>query len=214
MIINKDLKEYIATHIFPRYDYNDMGHGIDHIFYVIDRSLKFAKEIPDINYNMVFTIAAYHDVGHSIDAKNHEKISGDILFSDKNLRRFFSPKDINTMKEAIYDHRASNKEEPRNIYGKIVSSADRNTSVDSAILRTYYYILEHAKDRQLDDTIESSRIHLIRKFGSEGYAQKKSYFDDPEYQKFLKELAALTEDKDKFRERYLEVIGVKEKILK
>ena len=214
MIINKSLKEHVSQKILPLYDENDMGHGIDHVFYVIKRSLKFAKEVPNIDYDMVFTIAAYHDIGHSIDPKNHEKVSGDLLYSDKYLRRFFNEEEMVTMKEAVYDHRASNEKEPRSIYGKIVSSADRNTSVDDVILRTYYYRLEHAKGKPLEDTIEASRMHLIDKFGNKGYAKEKLYFDDPEYKEFLKELATLTEDEDKFRERYLEVIKVKEKILK
>ena len=146
MTIKKELKDYIAKNVFPKYDENDLGHDIDHIFYVIGRSLKFAKEVPNINYDMVYTIAAYHDVGHSIDAKNHEKISGDILYNDKNLRRFFSKEEISTMRDAVYDHRASLEGEPRSIYGKIVSSADRNTIIDSPLKRTYQYRLEHSHE--------------------------------------------------------------------
>ena len=39
----------------------------------------------DVNYNMVYVIAAYHDIGHHIDRKNHEKVSADIMCQDKNL---------------------------------------------------------------------------------------------------------------------------------
>ena len=42
-MINENLKKYIEEVIFPQYKLNDMGHNIDHIKYVIDRSLKFAK---------------------------------------------------------------------------------------------------------------------------------------------------------------------------
>lgn len=34
------------------------------------------------------------------------------------------------MKEAVEDHRGSRKVSPRNIYGRIVSDADRDTSVE------------------------------------------------------------------------------------
>ena len=81
MKLNKDLQKYIEENIFPSYSKNDLGHNLDHIKYVINRSLKFANEVKDINYDMVYTIAAYHDIGHFIDAKNHEKIS-DKLFMD------------------------------------------------------------------------------------------------------------------------------------
>ena len=74
-MINKELKEYIENNIFPEYNKNDEGHNLDHIKYVIERSLKFAKIVQDINVDMVYTIAVYHDLGHHIDKKNYEKIS-------------------------------------------------------------------------------------------------------------------------------------------
>ncbi len=73
---------------------------------------------------MVYTVAAYHDLGHHIDGKNHEKVSAEMLLADENLREFFSEEEIRIMTEAVYDHRASMEGEPRSIYGKIVSSAD------------------------------------------------------------------------------------------
>ena len=127
MQINKKLQDYIEKNIFPSYKKNDLGHNLDHIKYVINRSLKFASEVDGINFDMVYTIAAYHDIGHYIDAKNHEKVSAEMLLADENLKEFFTEEEIKTMSEAVYDHRASMEGEPRSVYGKIVSSADRNT---------------------------------------------------------------------------------------
>ena len=31
---------------------------------------------------MLYTIAAYHDIGHHIDAKNHEIVSAKIMYED------------------------------------------------------------------------------------------------------------------------------------
>ena len=73
------------------------GHGIDHVMYVIDRSFRFAKNIDNINLNMVYTVTAYHDVGHSIDAKRYEEISGQILLDDKELRKYFTGEEISVM---------------------------------------------------------------------------------------------------------------------
>lgn len=78
---------------------------------------------------MVYVIAAYHDIGHHIDSKNHEVISADIMSKDENLKKFFTDEELIIIKEAIEDHRASSKEDSRTIYGKIVSSADRNNTV-------------------------------------------------------------------------------------
>ena len=74
-MVNEKIKTYIEKEIFPRYQKNDNGHNLDHIKYVIDRSFKFASTIPNININMVYVIASYQDIGHYIDAKNHEKAS-------------------------------------------------------------------------------------------------------------------------------------------
>lgn len=38
--VNEDLKKYIEENIFPSYEKNDLGHNLDHIKYVINRSLK------------------------------------------------------------------------------------------------------------------------------------------------------------------------------
>ena len=186
MNINKKLKEYIEENIFPNYEENDLGHNLSHINYVIDRSLKFASTIKDINLDMVYTIAAYHDIGHSVDPKNHEKVSSEILKQDRNLKEYFTLDQIKIMSEAIYDHRASLEYEPRSIYGKIVSSADRNTLIEVPLKRTYKYRIKNYKNSSLKQIMDGSYEHLLSKFGKEGYAKEKMYFEDIEYKQFLK----------------------------
>lgn len=203
MQINKKLKKYIEDNIFPSYKKNDLGHNLDHIIYVIDRSLKFASKIDNINFDMVYTIASYHDIGHYIDAKNHEKISSEMLLGDANLKEFFNDEEINTMAEAVYDHRASMESEPRSIYGKIVSSADRETRVDVQLQRMYEYRLTHYSNQSLDWMIEDTRLYIINKFGKKGYATEKIYFEDLDYKEFLKELSTITENKEEFRTRFI-----------
>lgn len=210
MHINKNLQKYIEKNIFPSYEKNDLGHNLEHIKYVIDRSLKFANQINNINYDMVYVVAAYHDIGHYIDAKNHEKVSAEILLKDSNLRKFFTEDDIKVMADAVYDHRASMDSEPRSIYGKIVSSADRNTLVEVPLKRTYAYRIKHKPDSQLDEIIEESRKHIIEKFGKKGYATKKMYFEDLDYKMFLKEIAILAENKEAFRKKFIEVNKIDE----
>ena len=203
MKINKDIQKYIEENIFPSYAKNDLGHNLDHIKYVIERSFKFASTVPDINYDMVYVVAAYHDIGHYIDAKNHEKVSSEMLLQDGNLKQFFTEEQIKIMSEAVYDHRSSLEYEPRSIYGKIVSSADRNTTLESPLKRTYQYRLKHNPGDSLDTIIETSRQHIIDKFGKKGYAVDKMYFDDEDYVKFLDDITALAEDKEKFKETYI-----------
>lgn len=204
MEVNKNLKKYIEKNIFPIYEKNDLGHNLEHIKYVIERSLSFAKMIEDINYDMVYVIAAYHDLGHHIDADNHEKVSAELLLEDNQLKEFFTIEQTQTMADAVYDHRASLEGEPRSIYGKIVSSADRNTLVDVPLKRTYAYRVKHNPTATLEEIIEESRQHLIKKFEKKGYASEKMYFEDKEYKKFLEDIQTLVMNKEQFTIRYME----------
>lgn len=206
MNVNLELKNYIENNIFPEYDKNEPAHAIAHIQYVISRSFDLVNENQlDVNLDMVYTIAAYHDIGHHIDSKNHEIISADIMFQDENLKRFFSYEERIVIKQAIEDHRASAKDDPRSIYGKIVSSADRNNTVEKCLRRTYTY------GKKLDPTATDEDLFLraydvlLKKFGKNGYA--KFYFKDALYESFLKELRELLKDKEKFIETQKQYIN-------
>lgn len=154
---------------------------------------------------MVYTIAAFHDIGHYIVAKNHEKVSAEILIKDENLKNFFNDDQIKIMSEAVSDHRSSTDGEPRSIYGKIVSSADRNTLIESPLKRTYAYRKQYRPNAPLEETIEESRRHIISKFGKKGYATEKMYFEDLEYKKLLEDISALAENKEEFKKLFLKV---------
>lgn len=196
MKINNDLKDYIEENIFPEYSKNEPAHNIDHIKYVINRSFKFANTVPDINYDMVYTIAAYHDIGHHIDPKKHEMISGEIMSKDENLKKFFSDEELKIIKEAIEDHRASSNHEPRSVYGKIVSTADRNNTVEDCLRRSYNYGRKLDSNCTDQELFERAYKHLNMKFGENGYA--KFFFKDEDYEKFLKEIRELLSDKKLF----------------
>lgn len=214
MKVNENLKKYIENNVLPEYDKNEMGHGIEHIKYVINRSFELVEENDlDVNYDMVYTIAAYHDIGHHIDSKNHEKISADIMFKDKNLEKYFSDEELIVIKEAIEDHRASSKKDPRSIYGKIVSSADRNNTIEDCLRRTYTYGKKLNPNATDEELFFRAYDVLVDKFGEEGYA--KFYFKDKQYEQFLKDLRNLLADKDKYiktQEEYIKKLKEEKKI--
>ena len=214
MNINKKLQEYIEKNIYPEYDKNEKGHSIDHIKYVIKRSFELVNENDlDVNLDMVYTIAAYHDIGHHIDSKTHEIVSADIMIKDNNLKQFFTDEERQTIKEAIEDHRASAKEEPRSIYGRIVSSADRNNTVEDCLRRTYTYGKKLNPDATDEELFLRAYDVLVNKFGEGGYA--KFYFKDKQYEEFLKELRELLSDKDNYIEtqrKYIEQLKQKGEI--
>ena len=198
MDVNKELKEYIENNIFPEYEKNDQGHNLQHIDYVINRSIKFADTVPDINYNIVYTVAAYHDIGHHIDPKKHELISAEIMYDDDKLKEFFNVEERIIIKEAIEDHRASSDHEPRSIYGRIVSTADRNNTVEACLRRSYSYNKKLHPEYDDEQIFEDCHYHLNDKFGKNGYA--KFYFKDEEYEKFLTDIRDILANKDRFIE--------------
>ena len=195
--VDDKLKEYIEQNVLPEYNKNEKAHGIEHINYVVRRSFELIKQNNlEIDYNKAYVIAAYHDIGHHIDRKNHEIVSAQIMSKDENLKQYFSNEDLNVIKEAIEDHRASSDHEPRSIYGKIVSSADRNNTVESCLERSYYYGRKHSPDLSMKEIYENSFEHLNNKFGYNGYA--KFFLKDKEYEKFLEDIREVLKDKEKF----------------
>jgi uncharacterized protein len=207
--INIVLLEHIEKNIFPLYKKNDEGHNLEHIKYVINRSIELARDIEDIDYNMLYTIAAYHDIGHYIDRKNHEVLSAEIMRQDKALEDFFTKGEIKIMSDAIEDHRASLKDEPRNIYGKIVSSADREINIDTLIKRMYSYTKEHNPEYNIEQIIKRHFEHYKAKYGNNGYA--KSYIKDEDYEKFIRQSNLLLKDYAAFYKRNIKVIEKIEK---
>ena len=190
--IRDDLKKYIKELINYHYNLNDKGHGVEHAEYVINRSLKFANEINDINYEMVYVIAA----------------SAQMLIKDEKLKKYFTDEQRKIMSEAVEDHRSSLETEPRSIYGKIVSSADRNTSVEVTLKRCYSYNKKHSQNLMENEVIEKCRRFLLEKFGEDGYARSKMYFDDKEYEKYLYDITELALNSEKFSMEIKRVNGI------
>ena len=98
--IDIELVKYIEDEIFPLYNRNEEGHGIQHIKTVIKRSLELAKNY-EVNLNMVYTIASYHDLGHYIDRKTHEIISAELFMKDNKIKQWFTDEQRIIIKEAI-----------------------------------------------------------------------------------------------------------------
>ena len=206
-MINKELSQYIENEIFPLYNRNEEGHGINHIKTVIKRSLELAKGY-DVDLDMVYTIAAYHDLGHYIDRKTHEIISAEIFIKDAKIKQWFTDEQRNVIKEAIEDHRASSNHEPRSIYGKIISTADRTIiDIDNTIKRTYSYGKRNYVDLSEEEQIERVYSHLKEKYGENGYA--KVYLEDKEFENALSKLRQALSNKTEFIERVKIVVNEK-----
>lgn len=127
MEVNKELMLYIEQNIFPKYE-KYYSHGMLHINHVIKNMLMLA-DYYELDKNMAYVIAAFHDIGLNVDRNNHEYESGKILNNDKELKKYFNDEQIKIMKEAVEDHRGSKKERPRNFYGECVSDSDRDFDI-------------------------------------------------------------------------------------
>ena len=205
--MNNELVNYIETEIFPLYNRNEEGHGINHIKTVIKKSLELAQNY-DVNIDMVYTIAAYHDLGHYIDRKTHEIISAEMFVKDENIKKWFTEEQRNTIEEAIEDHRASSNHKPRSIYGMIVSTADRTIiDIDNTIKRSYSYGMKNYPGISKEQQIERIYEHLTEKYGENGYA--KIYLEDKEFEEALQRLRQALSNKEEFIERVKKVIESK-----
>lgn len=195
--ISTKVQRYIETEILPQYK-KLKGHTSEHILQVIARSLEFAKQVPGVNVDMVYIVAAYHDLGRLVDNETHNIESAKMMRKDKFLQDNFTADEIETMAEAVEDHRASLGHEPRSVYGKIVSSADRNPTVESMLERAYDYNKLLHPDYSEDEIIEDVRVHIREKYSPNGYAAKTMYFKDATFEKMLVEVEEITRTKEGF----------------
>ena len=163
-----DLVEFIETKILPQYAAFDAAHNMEHVTRVIRHSLELVK-ITGADINMVYTIAAYHDLGMSGPRAVHHLTGGKILATDARLRKWFSPEQLKVMREAVEDHRASASRSPRSIYGKIVAEADRDLDTDIVIRRTIQFGLANYPELDYEGQYRRFKEHMDNKYSKDGY---------------------------------------------
>ena len=166
--MNKSLVEYIERSIIPIYDGFDAGHRREHVNAVVEEALRLAGYY-DVDVDMVYSAAAYHDTGLSVDRKTHHLESGRIIREDRELKRWFSEEQIEIIAQAAEDHRASSDHEPRSIYGKIIAEADRQIIPESIILRTVQYGLDHYSELDKEGHWQRTCEHMAEKYDDGGY---------------------------------------------
>ncbi|MEG1612174.1 MAG: HD domain-containing protein [Alistipes sp.] len=169
-MLNRELKQYIQTEIIPHYDTFDAAHRTDHVRAVIARSLEYARQY-EADENMVYVIAAYHDMGLSVERERHHLISGELLMKDEELPRWFSQEQLETMRDAVEDHRASSNHTPRTLYGRLVAEADRLIDPETIIRRTLQYGIAHYPELDCEGHFGRLCEHMQRKYAEGGYLQ-------------------------------------------
>lgn len=166
--LSAELINHIESEILPRYEAFDKAHDRRHALMVMSNSLRLAQHY-DVDMQMVYTIAAYHDLGLSEGRATHHTASARIVREDERLRQFFTQEQIETIADAVEDHRASNTHEPRTIYGRIIAEADRLIDADTIMTRTVQYGMSHYPTLTKEKHIERAVTHIHEKYGHGGY---------------------------------------------
>lgn len=186
-----DLVEFVEQNILPQYANFDKAHGLSHVMAVIRRSIDLVRST-GADINMVYVVAAYHDLGLSGPRAVHHLTSGKILQADSRLRRWFSDEQIKIMKEAVEDHRASASRQPRSIYGKIVAEADRCLEPETVIRRTVLFGLSNYPGLDREGQWQRMKKHVAEKYSVNGYI--KLWIQGSENERQLNTLRSIIAD--------------------
>ena len=200
--VNLSIMEFVEQQILPRYAKFGESHGLRHVNRVIKNSLKLAQ-VTGADIDMVYVIAAYHDLGMEGPRAIHHLTSGKILAADARLKRWFNADQIKIMKEAVEDHRASSSRQPRSIYGKIVAEADRDIEVHEIFLRAIQYGKENYPEKSKEEQWLRFAQHMDEKYSNNGYI--KLWIPNSPNEKALKELRTIIEDKKQLQEYFLKI---------
>ncbi|MCR4809517.1 MAG: HD domain-containing protein [Prevotella sp.] len=194
-----DLMEFIETAILPQYAKFDKAHNLEHVTRVIRRSLELAART-GADANMVYAIAAYHDIGMSGPRAIHHITGGKILMQDARLKRWFSTEQIKMMKEAIEDHRASASRAPRSLYGKIVAEADRDIVPEQVFRRTVQFGLSNYPELDKEHQWLRFKEHMDQKYSVHGYI--KLWIPGSPNEEKLNELRNIIANEKALREQF------------
>ena len=193
------LRKYIEENILPLYDGFDGAHQRNHAEAVIGESLRLAGYY-EVDGNMVYAIAAYHDVGLVESRETHHLVSARMLLADEMLRNWFSESQLGVMAEAVEDHRASSARTPRSLYGKIVAEADRQIDPENIIHRTVLFGLSHYPEVDKEGQYQRAVCHMNEKYAEGGYM--RLWIPQSPNAVRLEELRRIIHDEERFRKLF------------
>lgn len=202
--VDPKLRSYVEENVFQLWELNDKGHGPIHRTEVIRRIFALNETFHlKLNPNMLFVIASYHDVGKYIDHKKHHLIAAEKFMEDVGMKRFFNDDERVIMKEAMEDHRSSKEDEPRSVYGKLISSADRNTTIEMVFIRSFFVAKDRMPDMNINEYLDYTVNRLRKRYGEEN--PENMFFEDDVYQVFLKDMRNLLSRPDDFKNLYCSI---------
>lgn len=204
-----DLVEFVESKILPRYASFDKAHNTEHVVRVIRRAMELALKV-GADLNMVYVIAAYHDLGMAGQRAVHHIEGGRILYTDARLKKWFSQDQIKIMKEAVEDHRASASRAPRSIYGKIVAEADRDMEPDTVFRRAVQFGLSNYPQYSKEEQWKRFQEHMENKYSVNGYI--KLWVQGSENERNLNVVREIIANPQRLREAFERIINEELKI--
>lgn len=166
--MNQEILDFIDAKIFPQYS-RFYSHDLDHIKRVIDLATEMA-EYYDLDPVIAYVAGAFHDTGLKVNRHSHEEESGKIVRNENELKKFFTPKEIETIAQAVEDHRGSRKTRPRNKYGEILSDADRDFSIKTLAKRQIATSIKNSPDlNTFDEHFERCYQYLLKRINGSGH---------------------------------------------
>lgn len=199
--VNPEIQAYVERNIIPLYDQFDKAHQRDHVRMVILQSMALAAQM-DVDADMVYVIAAYHDIGLCKGRERHHIVSAQMLLADVTLRKWFTESQLQTMAEAVEDHRASSDHAPRSLYGRIVAEADRFIDPDTIVRRTVQYGMEHYPELDKKGHYDRMVQHLREKYCRGGYLHL--WFEHSPNAERLEALRKMIDDEDALKQKFEE----------
>ena len=199
-----DLVEFVESKILPRYASFDKAHNTEHVVRVIRRAMELALKV-GADLNMVYVIAAYHDLGMSGQRAVHHIEGGRILYTDARLKKWFSQDQLKIMKEAVEDHRASASRAPRSIYGKIVAEADRDMEPDTVFRRAVQFGLSNYPQYSKEEQWKRFQEHMENKYSVNGYI--KLWVQGSENERNLNVVREIIANPQRLREAFERIIN-------
>lgn len=203
-MLNPGLVQYVESEIIPRYASFDKAHREDHVRKVIEEAMNMSVHY-DVDKDVLYAAAAFHDTGLVDGREVHHMSSGRIIREDPHLKEWFTPDKIETIAQAAEDHRASSGCEPRSIYGKIVSEADRDIEPMRILRRTVQFGMEHYPELDKEGHWKRMLEHLAEKYDYGGYL--KLYIPESSNAVGLQALRDIIHDPERLRsifERFYE----------
>ena len=185
MKLDPGLKEYVAREIIPRYSSFDKAHKEDHARSVIEEALSLAGHY-DVDPDMVYAAAAFHDTGLVEGREVHHLVSGRIIREDPLLKEWLS-----------------SGSEPRSIYGRIIAEADRDIIPMKILRRTVQFGLEHYPELGKEEHWNRFVSHLHEKYYYGGYL--KLFIPESRNAARLEELRQVIADEERLRSVFEEI---------